>query len=333
MHTSKSYYRFTLGAAFALLIAGCGGGGGGDIPATTPPTDSGGGGGGISSTTPAAITASNGKQIASDAFVGGSLGTEVGTLFASATTPAGEKTGGTPSVTTVVQTLLGAVNKADLSTSHQPSLSRAIQTESDTITGGCGGSAGYTVRSDDVTGDFNGTFTFNNYCEEGETVNGAMSMSGTGDPIEQMTMTFSSLSFSSGSDSVVMDGAIAVNITSTTSTAVTVNIKMKDNSTSKVFWIENYVATINTVIGGEEIDISGRFYNPDYGYVDLSTPTHLFFAGSDEWPSAGVMVATGANSSKVKLTAISNTTYNYEVDANGDGVYETQQLGQLWADL
>lgn len=327
MNTIISYYRFTLGAAFALLIAGCGGGGDG-------------GGGGISyngPTTPAAITASNGKEIASDAFVGSALGTEVGTLFASVATPEGEKTGGTPSVTTIVQTLLGAVNKADLSTAHQPSLSRAIQTETDTITGGCGGSAGYTVRGDDVTGDFNGTFTFNDYCEGGDTLNGTISMSGRLDPatfkFEQMTMTFSSLSFSSSSDSVAIDGAIAVNITSATTTAVTVNMKMKENITSKVFWIENYAATIETVMAGEEIDISGRFYNPDYGYVDLSTPTHIFVAGNDEWPSSGVMIATGASGSKVRLTATSNTTYTYEVDVDGDGNYEVQQPNQLWDDL
>lgn len=35
----------------------------------------------------------------------------------------------------------------------------------------------------------------------------------------------------------------------------------------------------------------------------------------------------------VKLTIVSNTTYNIEVEVDGDNVHETKRLGLLWADL
>lgn len=323
MSVIKNYRTFTLGALCALLLGACGGGGGGGGSANTY----------TGPTTPAAITATNGKEIAAAAFVEGTEAVTLGTIFASVAEPEGATSSSTPRIIATAQTLLGAVNKIDLTKSTPSSLSRATQTETDTFSGSCGGSAQYTISVDDVTGDFSGTFSFSNYCEEGDSINGSVSMSGNIDPntfvFGAMTMTFSNLTISSGSDSFTIDGSITAD-SSAEPIVVTINIKMKDNTTGKTFWAENYTATITTTINGEEIEISGRFYHSDHGYVDLTTPTPMFIANADEWPSSGVVIATGANNSKVKLTAISNTTYNYEVDA--DGVYETQESG-LWAEL
>jgi hypothetical protein len=44
---------------------------------------------------------------------------------------------------------------------------------------------------------------------------------------------------------------------------------------------------------------------------------------SDDYPSSGVMVITGAANSQLKLTALSNTQVRQELDANGDGTYES----------
>lgn len=328
MSSSKKYSKFTLWTISALLLGACGGGGGGGSNglAYTGPTS------------PATITADNGKQIVTEAYINGEGGTALGTIFASATSISISTTedSGTPRIISMTQTLVGAVNRINLTTTNTPSVSRATQTETDTIIGSCGGSEQYSISFDDVTGNFSGTVTFTNYCEAGDTINGGMSMSGNVNPDTSvfglMTMSFSSLTFSSSSDSFTIDGNITAN-PGAAPIVITSNMKLKDNSSGKVFWAENHVTTIYTVVAGEEISTTGRFYHPDYGYVELTTPTRMFIADTDEWPSSGVMIVTGANNSKVKLTAISNTTYNYEVDANGDGVYETQQLGQLWADL
>jgi hypothetical protein len=75
-------------------------------------------------------------------------------------------------------------------------------------------------------------------------------------------------------------------------------------------------------VSSELLNMRGKFYHPDYGYVYLTTQTPLSISNTDLWPSAGTLIATGANSSKVKLTATSSTTYSIEIDADGDAAYD-----------
>lgn len=56
--------------------------------------------------------------------------------------------------------------------------------------------------------------------------------------------------------------------------------------------------------------------------VAFSTPVPLVTRSMDYYPSSGVMLITGANSSKLRVTALSNTQVRQELDANGDGEYE-----------
>ena len=53
-----------------------------------------------------------------------------------------------------------------------------IQTDEGTIPGECGGSATYVIRVDDITGDFSGSFTFSDFCEDGVVIDGNASFSG-----------------------------------------------------------------------------------------------------------------------------------------------------------
>ncbi|MES2877093.1 MAG: hypothetical protein V4713_01635 [Pseudomonadota bacterium] len=57
--------------------------------------------------------------------------------------------------------------------------------------------------------------------------------------------------------------------------------------------------------------------------ISFATSTPLVLRGTDGYPSSGVMVISGANNSKIKLTALSSTQIQQDLDANGDGSYET----------
>jgi hypothetical protein len=84
--------------------------------------------------------------------------------------------------------------------------------------------------------------------------------------------------------------------------------------------------------------ISGRYYDPDYGYVEVYTEGPLRIDDGDDWPSDGVLVVTGdtgiaGGSTMARLTALSSTTYQVEADTNGDGTYDWDSGVLYWADL
>ena len=66
--------------------------------------------------------------------------------------------------------------------------------------------------------------------------------------------------------------------------------------------------------------------------VTLSTVSPMVSYYTDPYPSSGVIVATGANNSKVRMTAQSATTVLIELDADGNGSYESS-VSRLWSDL
>ncbi len=323
MNRIKTNKALILSTACALLLAACGGGSDSGLPYT-------------GTTTPAAISPNNGNEIATRAYTNGEGGASLGNIFASATPQTTQYQGDRLNITAVTQRLFGIANSATLTAPHSPSLNRAVTTQNENIAGNCGGSMQFSIRIDDVNGNVDGSFIFSGYCEDGDTLNGQMNITSSinlqTSTAGLMTMRFSNLTISSNSESATLNGTVAT-YPDSDPMVITTNMQIKDNNSGKVYWADNHVTSINSVVSGEELFISGRFYHPDYGYVDLTTPTRLYIAYGDEWPSSGVMIATGANNSKVKLTAVSNTTYHYEVDANGDGVYEVQQLELLWDDL
>lgn len=57
--------------------------------------------------------------------------------------------------------------------------------------------------------------------------------------------------------------------------------------------------------------------------ISFTTPTPLVARNSETYPSSGVLMITGANNSKIRLTPITNAQVRQELDANGDGTYES----------
>ncbi len=200
-----------------------------------------------------------------------------------------------------------------------PEKSNLSQSGNGSIIGDCGGSASYTVNIDAVTGDLTATYSFNNYCSLGAYLSGNVDFSGkvntsSGDII-QLNASFNSLIITSECQSFTSQGSIDLN-----STVGTLNFLMRNNNTGKVYKIEDYIITSTAETGYVNIEISGKYYNPDFGYVIVSTDTPFRFYSADLYPSEGVLISSG-NNTKAKLTAVSTTQYRIEADTNGDGEY------------
>jgi hypothetical protein len=112
-----------------------------------------------------------------------------------------------------------------------------------------------------------------------------------------------------------------------------------DNSTGEVYWVRDYTMTVTEVAYyAVTFEISGSFYDPDYGFVLLSTPVPFLIDYDDDWPSEGVLVLTGdtgiaGGSIEAQLTALSSITYRVEADTNGDGFYDWNSGVLYWSDL
>ena len=310
--------KIIYGALLCISLSGCGDSDdGGEVTAGTS---------GLAYTgvtTQANLTTGNGEEISASSYKNGDSGQDMGTTFTGVSQINVEI--GKPRAFRLAKTLVTAVKNIEPANSDE-FFSGAVVTESDSDPGNCGGTASYTTTLDDVTGDFNGSMTFDRYCESGTTINGSITMSGT---LNSMTMTMTAISITSGSDTARMDGTISFDSTSAATSVVTMNMKVKAAGSDDVFWMDNYVLTIAVVSGGEDLTMSGRFYHPSHGYVDISTTTPFRYTGTNLYPYPGVMVAAGSNGSTATLTSLSTTEYQIDIDT-GTSV---QSNTGLWAEL
>lgn len=285
-----------------IFISSCGGGGG-----------SNGGGSNITytgSSSQAVISDTNAENLATDTYQGGALG-------GITQKPGADSQASRPVSISILNILRQTMQKIKV-----PGGNRTA-TVSNSETGGCGGSYSYTLTVNDSTGDFTGTFTYSGYCSMGTISNGTLTVSGNiSGSTMSLTITFSNYGMTTGGDSFTVTGTAAFN-SLVSSTGYTLNLVYLDNTASKVYKLENFVISSTSGMGYVDISMSGRFYHPDHGYIDITTPTATPFRymASDIYPSQGVLVLTGAGGATVKLTVIDNTQLQIEADANGDGDY------------
>lgn len=301
---------------------------------------SGGGGGGGSTespiiytglTTQAEITDANAEVLAAGAFEGG----RTGSAFSSTGAVETATDENTISFRTlkVTQALKDALLKVDMSFVSGGPIIGATQSESGSAAGPCGGTASYSLQYDDATGIFSGRFTFNSYCDSGVVITGTTTVSGTiniGLSIfEDIHFDFNNLSDGNST----LKGYIDIDFT-VSPIRVDFDTLLKDNATSKVYWASDYVMYVTEDVNYADVNISsGTYYDPDYGYVTIITPTPLRVYDTDIWPSSGTIIATGIGNAKVKLTAISNIQCQIDADLDGDDIYEWGPDTKNWEDL
>jgi len=317
--------------AFGIIAIVGSGGGGGTTPTPTPITYTG-------LTTQADVTDNNAQTLAAGAFKSGRTG--------SALSGTGAVETGTDENTIsfrtlkVTQALEDALLQVDLSSVSGGPIIGATQSESGSVSGPCGGTASYTIQFDDQTGVFSGSFSFSNYCDGGVTISGSANFSGfldLSDPnnptFETVTFTFTNLSDGSST----LDGTIEIDLSSSP-IIVIFDTLLQDDSTEKVYWSQDYVMYVTEGVDGtgNYVDveiISGTYYDPDYGYVTVETTTAFRVYENNEWPSSGVMVVTGNNNKKVRLSAIDETQWQIDADLDGNGSYEWGPEVKNWTDL
>lgn len=204
---------------------------------------------------------------------------------------------------------------------------QATVTDSGTIFGGCGGVANYTISVDDATGSFTGQISFVNYCEDGVILNGITGFSGKIDlnalVMTSFKLTFDDLDVTDGTEWYTFtEGSVAYNLNSDMSGETdTLGFVVRDNKTDKSYWLNKCVIKFTYSYPEDQATISGRYYDYDYGYVDISTLATLLIPDT-VWPTAGVVLFTG-NASKARLTFNADESALLELDANNDGTFET----------
>lgn len=215
----------------------------------------------------------------------------------------------------------------------------------------CSVSGSYTVSVNDA--DNSGTITAgdsfsetDNNCNEGSgTTNGTLGFRvnalsgsyGAAQSTVSITMSFSNLNLVSGAYTAAMNGSITVAGTKTGTNAFTQSVSAGSFSVSATYGsltrsvtLSNYSASEtrtpdNTYTYLSSISASGTLTSSGFNgtqAVTFSTPSALIRRGTDSYAYTGIWKITGANNSALRLTALSNTLVQLELDANGDGTFE-----------
>ena len=300
-------------------------------------------------TTPAAIDHNNAQLLLEEAFSGGTTGSGVVAPFAmvAGSAPEAEE----PSLVFLFKnTIRGIAEKIALVAQRDiPAVTGAVISDSINEEGPCGGTCSGSLSIDDQTGDISGSLRFRNYCDSGLIANGRVRIEGSlhlgwGDMV--LYMDFSNFRASYGDISQTMDGVVRAVIDNTLITAsndLTLNIYVRDDASGRVCWMCDYAMEVDGYSSQDleylydQVNISGYFYDPDYGYVVLSTPEPFIIYTDEMYPSSGLLEAVGTEVSsggntRARLVVLTTETYRIDVDEDGDGFYEWRSDTQSWED-
>jgi len=299
----NSWMKRGLGLMLVLgvtALAACGGGGGGN-------------GGGLSYTgsqSPAAVSAANAEAISLGAYEGAELGAS--TDFVSDIQPAAA------TLQVAVDLIEGGAGQGRL---FKPGSAQIGAMQSRMMSGPCGGQATLTGDAGQ-DGTFSGSLSFQDFCSENMMLRGSMSFSGiidSGTQAMEFSMNFDSLAMSTEGRQVVLDGSTLWSIAGSGDASVTMNMMLFDELEQKTCKTEDMVVTLSGGAGYVDSTLSGRYYDPDHGYVDIATElavrTELLAAA----PSQGILRFTGAGGSAARLSFHADGSYGVEVDPAGTG--------------
>jgi len=302
-------------------LSACGGGGGSGSAAPS---------GGVvftGATTPAAVTNANANAL------GGNVVGSTKTTGAVTVTGAAAASSNAPRVTKIMPLISGKVNQAiKNATANTGVIYGAAIPISKTAPCTVSGTASVSGAIDGVTGTGSLNFTFNQCAEVTGTLNGNISVIVNGydnvnGVITDGSVSFTALSFNDGVSTVTMGGTFTDVLNQLTSTRTqTANFAAVNSASGQQVKLQNYqVVTVFTpswqFSSSYTLQISGRFFDGVYGYVDVSTTTPLVFNSMTALysSSGGPVVLTGSPPSKVTIQPVDAITVQISgVDANGN---------------
>jgi hypothetical protein len=301
-------------------------------------------------TTGATVTATSASAIASNVIGASAAGSASGLLAGvsaqadSAPAPAAQPTG----VTGLARRLARAMHGDDLARARNgaalagAAISQTIACDS--------GSISISGNVADNTGTGTASVDYIDCRTGSDTLNGPASLTiASYDQANRIitdgTLNFTRVRFTGAGINSDLTGSLRtqVSVGSATET-LTQNITTQDNSTGSMTRTENLriVNAFSTVSSPTFFtqSIDGRVYDSTAGYVDVTTSTApytapwgpLYFATSSQsFPDWGIINLAGTTG-RVRITALGMDLAKVEVDANGDGVFETSARLR-WAEM
>lgn len=303
------------------LVCSCGGGGGGgdgeDESSGSETLKYSG------ITEQALITEENAEKLAINSLSIGATSSSPGLVTMSAQESSPEQMPLAPAQ--VLTSIMRTIEAESFKFSPSGITTQAVYEETDTIYGECGGSASLNMIISDDTGIFNGSVIYSSYCELGSTINGSANFSGEVDldyfEFVSFYMEFDRLTVSSTEESYTISGNVDMGIINNW-IDMSMNAVILDNLASKTYRIQNFILSITDNYSWLEMEISGRFYDPDYGYVILSTLVPLQIGYYDSTPGSGQILLTGRDATLARLTVLDSYNCEVEADLDGDGSYD-----------
>lgn len=202
------------------------------------------------------------------------------------------------------------------------------------LNGDNGGTASYNLDINDSTGSFKGTIKYNQFTSQGVVINGTATILGTIDPnwndITQLTLSFKSLDLNFGNpEGLTLTGRLSLNKAfSSQSETLSMDLVLLDQEDNKTYWFNNYTITTHFLDNGVSQTMTGRYYDHDNGYVDLTTLVPLYFSYGNGWPSEGSVLFSGDSDTWVQLNFNGNTI-TIDADTNGDGDIDWQDEEEI----
>ena len=323
MKYRNSIISLTLLLGSITLVACGGGGGGGGTPAPAPTPTPGGGLTAKAPTTPIAITTANADQVADeslDALENMDAGFDAGSIVAP-----------TDTSRTKFSDLVSLVRKKH----REASPALAVGAVQNCTSGG-------TVTYPDSVLSFPLTITFNGCVEAAGTINGSITVTGSGnlDSTFNGSFIFNNMTLN-GPINYGLNGTLNVSYTdngvnesgsvSSALIQITEGSDVTDITNLSLAYTENY----STGAGSENINYTVNSTRLN-GSVTVATTTTLLYRNNNDYPYIGQAVITGASGTKIRLTATNDDPTDTsavikEVDT-GSGYGPTTTLSWLALD-
>lgn len=327
----NSWWAIGLSIIVCCSMFACGGGG--DSGGSTPASEYTG------STTPAALTAENSDTLIGESFQGAMTSDS---MVPFAATAVEQNNDHDPISTPIALDLQAAFSNSlsdviNESQNAQEQLTAHAVTESNTLDGDCGGTSTYNVTYDENSGVFSGSFTYNNFCSGNINLSGSATFAGAMDSSEGVfdyfSFSFSDLTTTVDGQSQTVNGILECDFQDS-DMIITTDMIVSQSSSGLVCWLNDYTVQIYD----NQMEISGRYYNPIHGYVDFTTTSPLIMSESSQFPSDGTInftgaIGTGGQHTTAQSTAISSTTCQITADTDGDGITDYDSGEILWTEL
>lgn len=212
----------------------------------------------------------------------------------------------------------------------------------------CTGGGTQTVELNDAdddetlsTGD-SATISYASCVEDGITLNGRIAI---GDLVVESEVvytgkvTFDDFTASEAGDVVGADGALTLSANETPGQPAVYQISgesLTATSNGDRHRLQDFSGrtTVDESAGQVTFNLSGRISDSSNDVVvDATTLADFVARMPDDHPSQGRMQMTGDQNSRALLSALSATRVRIQVDANGDGTYETTLPDLTWNEL